>query len=84
MRDDARAFGTEVSAYAHHAMYETVAEAPQSSVPERASSTVEYVGLGAIAATLVSGIAAAIDSTAGDRFAAAIVRRLLAAISGGE
>lgn len=45
---------------------------------------VEYVGLGAICATLVSGVAAAVDSAAGDRVGAAIVRRLLAAISGIE
>lgn len=42
---------------------------------------VEYVGLGAISATLVSGVAAAIDSAAGDRLATAIVRRLLGAIT---
>lgn len=51
---------------------------------ERASSMVEYVGLGAISATFVSGIAAAIDSAAGDRVGAAIARRLIAAISGVE
>ena len=51
---------------------------------ERASSMVEYVGLGAISVTFVSGVAAAIDSAAGDRLGAAIARRLLAAISGAE
>jgi hypothetical protein len=50
--------------------------------PERASSTVEYVGLGALAAMLVSGLAAALDAGAGDRLGAAIVRRLLEAIAG--
>ena len=43
---------------------------------------VEYVGLGAISATLVSGIAAAIDSAAGDRLGSVIAERLLAAIAG--
>jgi hypothetical protein len=49
---------------------------------EQASSTVEYVGLGALAALLGSGLAGALDSTAGDRLGAAIVRRLIAAIAG--
>jgi hypothetical protein len=57
---------------------------PRPPARERASSMVEYIGLGAISATLVSGIAAAIDSAAGDRLGAAIARRLLAAISGVE
>ncbi|MCW2925336.1 MAG: hypothetical protein JWM98_2740 [Thermoleophilia bacterium] len=52
------------------------------SARERGSSMVEYVGLGAVATMLVSGIATAIDSTAGDRLGAAIVRRLIDAISG--
>ena len=43
---------------------------------------VEYVGLGALATMLVSGLAAAIDSAAGDRLGAAIVKRLISAISG--
>ena len=50
---------------------------------ERAQSTVEYVGLAAISATLVSGIAAAIDSVAGDRLGAAIARRLLELLQSG-
>lgn len=50
---------------------------------EHASSTLEYVGLGALATMLVSGLAAAFDSGAGDRLGAAIVRRLLEAIGGG-
>jgi hypothetical protein len=51
---------------------------------ERASSTIEYVGLGSLATMLVTGIAAAVDSAAGDRVAAAVVRRLIAAVSGAE
>ena len=50
---------------------------------ERAQSTVEYVGLAAISATLVTGIAAAIDSVAGDRLGAAIARRLLELLQSG-
>ena len=42
----------------------------------------EYVGLGAVSAMLVSGVAAAIDSHAGDRVATAIVRRLIEVIGG--
>jgi hypothetical protein len=49
---------------------------------ERGSSVVEYVGLGAVATMLVSAVAAAIDSAAGDRLGAAIVHRLLEAIEG--
>ncbi|MEO6866853.1 MAG: hypothetical protein ABI200_02410 [Gaiellales bacterium] len=49
---------------------------------ERASSMVEYVGLGSLSAMLVAGIAAAIDSTAGDRIAVSIVRKLVLAIAG--
>jgi hypothetical protein len=45
---------------------------------------VEYVGLGALATMLVTGIGSAIDSAAGDRLGAAIVRRLLATITGSE
>lgn len=55
---------------------------PPERARERAQSTVEYVGLAAISATLVSGIAAAIDSAAGEHLGAAIARRLLAVISG--
>lgn len=51
---------------------------------ERGSSMVEYVGLGAVATMLVSGVAAAADSAAGDRLASAIIRRLVAALSGME
>ena len=47
---------------------------------ERASSVVEYVGLGALATMLVTGLAAAFDSGAGDRLGAAMLRRLLEAI----
>jgi hypothetical protein len=43
---------------------------------------VEYVGLGAIATMLVSGLAAAIDSRLGDRLGVAVVRHLVDAISG--
>ena len=49
---------------------------------EAGTSVVEYVGLGAISAMLVSGVAAAIDSHAGDRVATAIVRRLIEVIGG--
>ncbi|MCW2922432.1 MAG: hypothetical protein JWL76_2306 [Thermoleophilia bacterium] len=62
--------------------------APSGGAPrrlrERGSSTIEYVGLGSLATMLVTGIAAAIDSAAGDRVAAAVVRRLIAAVSGSE
>ena len=51
---------------------------------ERGSSTIEYVGLGSLATMIVTGIAAAVDSAAGDRVAAAVVRRLIAAVSGTE
>ncbi len=51
---------------------------------ERGSSTIEYVGLGSIATLLVTGVAGALDSAAGDRVAAAVVRRLVAAVSGIE
>ena len=51
---------------------------------ELASSTIEYVGLGSLATMIVTGIAAAVDSAAGDRLAAAVVRRLIAAVSGTE
>lgn len=58
---------------------------PRPSRPrERGSSTIEYVGLGSLATMLVTGIAAAFDSAAGDRVAAAVVRRLIAAVSGVE
>ncbi len=50
---------------------------------ETASSVVEYVGLGALATMLVTGIASALDSGAGDRIAAHIVRRLLDVIGAG-
>jgi hypothetical protein len=49
---------------------------------EAGASAVEYVGLGAVSAMLVSGLAAAIDSHAGDRVATAIVRRLIEVVSG--
>lgn len=55
---------------------------PRSS--ERGSSLVEYVGLGALSTMLVTGIAAALDSAAGDRLGAAIVRRLIGAVTGSE
>lgn len=51
-------------------------------IAEAGSSMVEYVGLGALGTMLVSGIAAAVDSAAGDRLGAAILRQLLSAISG--
>jgi hypothetical protein len=51
---------------------------------ERAQSTVEYVGRSAIAATLVTGIAAVVDSAAGNHLGTAIARRLFAVISGSE
>lgn len=50
---------------------------------ERASSVVEYVGLGALATVIVSGLAATLGSGAGDRLGAMLVRRLLDAIAGG-
>ena len=51
---------------------------------ERGSSTIEYVGLGSLATMLVTGVAAALDSAAGDRVATAVVRRLIASVSGIE
>lgn len=50
---------------------------------ELGSSAVEYVGLGALATLLVSGLASALDSGLGDRLGATVVRRLLEAITGG-
>jgi hypothetical protein len=47
---------------------------------ERASSTVEYVGLSALSALLVTGAIAALDATLGDRLVSAIAQRLLDAI----
>lgn len=55
----------------------------QQRARERGATMVEYVGLGAVSAMLVSGIAAALDSAAGDRVASALVKRLLEAISEG-
>jgi hypothetical protein len=49
---------------------------------EAGTSVVEYVGLGAVSAMLVSGIAAALDGHAGDRIATAIVKRLIDVIGG--
>jgi len=49
---------------------------------EAGTSVVEYVGLGAVAALLVSGLAAALDGHAGDRIATAVVKRLIEVISG--
>jgi hypothetical protein len=57
---------------------------PARRLCERASSKVEYVGLSAIAATLVTGIAAVVDSAAGNHLGTAIARRLFAVISGSE
>lgn len=57
---------------------------PMRRAGEHGSSTIEYVGLGSLATMIVTGIAAAVDSTAGDRVAAAVVRRLIAAVSGTE
>lgn len=51
---------------------------------EHGSSTIEYVGLGSLATMIVTGVAAAVDSAAGDRLAAAVIRRLIAAVSGSE
>lgn len=45
---------------------------------------IEYVGLGALSTMLVAGVAAAVDSVAGDRLGALIVKRLLAAVAGTE
>ena len=56
---------------------------PLRRVRERGATLVEYVGLGAVSTMLVSGIAAALDSAAGDRIGSAIVKRLLQAISEG-
>jgi hypothetical protein len=55
---------------------------PNSSTAEHGSSVVEYVGLGALATMLVSGIAAALDGGVGDRIGAVVVRRLVEAIAG--
>lgn len=55
---------------------------PNIIAAERGSSIVEYVGLGALSALLVSGLAAALDSTAGERLGAVIVQRLIEAIAG--
>ncbi|MCW2927897.1 MAG: hypothetical protein JWM86_1865 [Thermoleophilia bacterium] len=57
---------------------------PSPHARERGASVVEYVGLGAVTSMLVSGVAAALDSAVGDRLGAAIVRKLLAAVSGME
>lgn len=57
---------------------------PMRRAVERGSSTIEYVGLGSLATMIVTGIAAAVDSAAGDRVAAAVIRRLIAAVSGTE
>ncbi|MCW2972648.1 MAG: hypothetical protein JWN72_921 [Thermoleophilia bacterium] len=48
---------------------------------EAGTSVVEYVGLGAVGAMLVSGVAAALDGHAGDRIATAIVKRIIEVIS---
>lgn len=56
---------------------------PIERARERGATMVEYVGLGAVSAMLVSGIAAALDSAAGDRIGSALVKRLLEAISEG-
>jgi hypothetical protein len=55
-------------------------DAPRTS--EDASSTIEYVGLGALATMLVTGLAAAFDSGTGDRLGEAIIRRLIESIAG--
>jgi hypothetical protein len=44
---------------------------------EAGTSVVEYVGLGAVSAMLVSGIAAALDGHAGNRIATSIVKRVI-------
>ncbi len=62
----------------------SVTERRSARSRERGSSTIEYVGLGSLATMLVTGIAAAVDSAAGDRVAAAVFRRLIAAVSGAE
>lgn len=49
---------------------------------EQASSVIEYVGLGALATIIVSGLAATLDSDLGNRFGSVIVRHLLEVISG--
>ena len=54
----------------------------RTTSPEHGSSTVEYVGLGALATMIVSGLAAATDSGVADQLGAAIVQRLVEAISG--
>ena len=53
-----------------------------SSRAERGATVVEYVGLGAVSAMLVTGIAAALDSAIGERFGSAVVAKLLEAIAG--
>lgn len=67
-----------------HETSQTPAARPDRRIRERGSSTIEYVGLGSLATMIVTGIAAAIDSAAGDRVATAVVRRLIAAVSGTE
>jgi hypothetical protein len=49
---------------------------------ERGATLIEYVGLGAVSAMLVTGVAAALDSTIGERFGSIVVAKLLEAISG--
>jgi hypothetical protein len=84
---EARVFRADTQAYDAFARMDQSHPTPPASEPsarERASSMVEYVGLGALATMLVTGIGAAIDSAVGDRLGAAVVRRLLAAVAGSE
>lgn len=85
--DEARGFGADAQAYdSRTRMFPIPFPPPPHDTPdsERGSSMVEYVGLGALATMLVTGVAAAVDSAAGDRLGAALVRRLISAISGSE
>lgn len=50
---------------------------------EAGATLVEYVGLGAVSAMLVSGLTAALDSAAGERLGSIVVSRLLEAIASG-
>lgn len=49
---------------------------------ERGATVVEYVGLGAVSAMLVTAIAAALDSAVGEQFGSDVVAKLLEAIAG--
>lgn len=66
----------------HPPYVSALARAPLRRVcDEQASTTVEYVGLTAVVAMMMSGIMSVIDSATGARMAQAMIERLLNAIS---